>query len=172
LQSEGWVEPTGPARSEHRTGRPASLFQLTTAGDHLFPKSYADLATSVLGVIATELGGDASQRVLAGLVDARVAEKEESLRDLPLAEKVQALKGLYSNDDPYMEVETIHDGFRLVERNCPYYNVAMEHPALCSVSVDTLSRLLGVHVEREETFQHGDRRCAFRIFAGQPAAKP
>jgi len=122
-------------------------------------------------VIATELGGDASQRLLAGLVDSRVAEKQESLRDLPLAAKVQALKGLYSSDDPYMDVETTQDGFRLVERNCPYYNVAMEHPALCSVTIETLSRLLGVRVEREETFQHGDRRCAFRIFAGQPAAK-
>ena len=122
-------------------------------------------------MIATELGSDVSRRVLARLVDARVAEKEESLRDLPLAAKVQTLKGFYSSDDPYMEVETIQDGFRLVERNCPYYNVAMEHPALCSVTVNTLTRLLGVQVEREETFQHGDRRCAFRIFAGRPVAK-
>ena len=66
------------------------------------------------------------------------------------------------------QVETTRDGYRLVERNCPYYNVAMENASLCDVSVDVLSRLFGVRVEREETFQNGDGRCAFRVFANQP----
>jgi predicted ArsR family transcriptional regulator len=160
LQREGWVSNDIPKGDRRRTGRPASVFRLTPAGDHLFPKAYDELASNLLA-----FGGDDPLRRLA---DAKVKAAEPSMQDLPLAAKVDALKGLYSHDDPYMSIETTHDGYRLVERNCPYLNVAMDNPSICTVSIDVLTRLLGVRVEREETFQGGDGRCAFRIFANQP----
>ena len=160
LQREGWVSNDVPKGDRHRTGRPASVFRLTPAGDHLFPKAYDELASNLLAFA----GDDPLQR----LTDAKVNAAEPSLRDLSLAAKVDALKSLYSNGDPYMSVETTRDGFRLVERNCPYYNVAIDNASICTVSIDVLSRLLGVRVEREETFQNGDGRCAFRVFANQP----
>ena len=55
----------------------------------------------------------------------------------------------------------------LVERNCPFQNVAMERPKLCSTTVSTLSRLLGVRVERVKTFQGGDGMCAFRVHSDE-----
>jgi predicted ArsR family transcriptional regulator len=44
----------------------------------------------------------------------------------------------------------------------------MRRPALCSVSVSALTRLLGVRVHREEKFQNGDGRCVFRVHANEP----
>ena len=67
-----------------------------------------------------------------------------------------------------MTAEPHDGGYRLVERNCPFLNTAMRRPALCSVSVNALTRLLGVRVEREEKFQNGDGRCVFRVHAAQP----
>ena len=163
LQREGWVSNDVPKGDRHRTGRPASVFRLTPAGDHLFPKAYDELASNLLAFA----GEDPLQR----LADAKVSAADSSLRDLSVGAKVDALKSLYSNNDPYMSVEATRDGYRLVERNCPYYNVAMENASICDVSVEVLTRLLGVRVEREETFQGGDGRCAFRIFTTQPAKR-
>ena len=59
-------------------------------------------------------------------------------------------------------------GYRVIERNCPYLNAAMKRPALCSVTVNSLTRLLGVRVDREERFQNGDGRCVFRVYADEP----
>jgi len=160
LHREGWVSNDVPKGDRHRTGRPASVFRLTPAGDHLFPKAYDELASNLLAFA----GDDPLRR----LTDAKVKAAEPSVRDLSFAAKVDALKGLYSNGDPYMSVETTRDGYRLIERNCPYLNVAMENASICTVSIDVLSRLLGVRVEREETFQAGDGRCAFRVYANQP----
>lgn len=70
-------------------------------------------------------------------------------------------------DDPFTSVER-NGGIKLVERNCPFRNVAMERPALCSTTVSTLTRLLGVRVERELTFQNGDGCCAFHVHLDQP----
>jgi predicted ArsR family transcriptional regulator len=161
LHREGWVANDVPKGDRHRTGRPASIFKLTPSGDHLFPKSYDELAASLL-----EFASD--QDPLARLADAKVQSIEPSLRELPLPAKVDVLKSFYNAADAYMSIETTRDGYRLIERNCPYYNVAMANDSICSVSVDVLSRVLGVRVERDETFQGGHGRCAFRIFADQP----
>jgi predicted ArsR family transcriptional regulator len=169
LQREGWVEARVARDPErNKTGRPATIYNLTEAGDHLFPKEYDSLSVSVLDAVSDELGPDASLRVYRRIYEERVAAAEGALRDLTLEQKVEALKGLYVPHDPFMDVEKVDDDFRLVERNCPFLNTAMRRPALCSVSVNTLTRLLGVQVDREEKFQLGDARCVFRVHADQP----
>ena len=81
---------------------------------------------------------------------------------------MEALKSLYLANDPYMDAEQTDDGFLLVERNCPFFNTAMRRPAICSISVNTLTRLLGVRVAREQRFQDGDGRCVFHVYANEP----
>jgi len=169
LHREGWIESKvarGPDRG--RTGRPATRYNLTEAGDHLFPKNYDLLNVAVLDAVTQELGPEAATRVLRRVCDDRVATSEAQLNGLPLAERVNALKSLYFESDPFMDVEAAADGFYLIERNCPFFNTAMRRPILCSVSVNALTRLLGVRVEREERFQNGQGRCVFHIHADQP----
>jgi predicted ArsR family transcriptional regulator len=161
------VEANIERHDRMRTGRPATTYRLSAAGDHLFPKHYDALAVAVIDAISDEFGGDAQLRVLARVADDRVQSVAPSLRDLSLAQRVEAMRNWYLADDPYMEVARAGDDFRLIERNCPFYNTAMRRPALCSVSVNALRKLLGVHVEREEKFQNGDGRCVFRIRSAQ-----
>ncbi len=169
LQRDGWVEPklTRGAAERGRTGRPATSYSLSEKGDHLFPKQYDVLNTAMLDAVA-ELGPDAARRVLARIADDRVTSMEPVMRDQPLAERVAALKNWYMEGDPFMEIAAVEDGYHLIERNCPFYNTAMRRPVLCSVSINALTRLLGVRVRRTEKFQRGDGRCVFHIQASQP----
>ena len=141
---------------------------MTNAGEHLFPKHYDALAIAVIDAVAEELGHDAAVRVLERVSNDRVNAVEPTLAGLPLEQKLDALKNWYLEDDPYMAHDRDGDDFRLIERNCPFYNTAMNRPALCSVSVNALTRLLGVRVAREEKFQNGDGRCVFRAYAHEP----
>jgi predicted ArsR family transcriptional regulator len=169
LQREGWVE-SRIARSEERgrTGRPATRYSLTEAGDHLFPKNYDLLNIAFLDAVADELGPDAAKRMLKRVSDDRASTVMASLRGRTLEERVEALKNFYLEGDPHMQVQKSEGVFRLVERNCPYMNTAMQRPALCSVSVNALTRILGVRVEREKTFQAGDGRCVFLVHTDEP----
>ncbi len=169
LQREGWIESRVTRAAERgRTGRPATSYSLTEAGDHLFPKMYDALNVALIDAISEELGPEAIKKVLSRIADAKVAISEAALRGLPLAERIQALKDWYLKDDPHMQVEQVEDGYKLVERNCPFINTAMNRPSLCSVSVNALTKLLGVRVARDEKFQNGAGRCVFHIFANEP----
>ncbi len=169
LRREGWVAKERKRRRIARPGRPRNVFRLTSDGDHLFPKSYQDLVVEIIDTMASKLEPGALEQILAALSDARVRRWRPLLEDLSLAQRLEALRQLYAEDDPFTEVErTEAGGWRLLERNCPFLDVARRHPALCSVTVSTLSRLLGYRVIREERFQNGDTRCAFRVLTERP----
>lgn len=165
LRRDGWVEPSDIEKS--RIGRPAATYRLTTAGDHLFPKRYDAFLLSLIDAAAAELGPNAP-RLLRRMSDGLVQKLEPSLRGLPIEQRIEALKNFYSDSDAYMTVERRGGTPCLVERNCPFYNTAMSRPAICSVSVNALMRLLGVRVERKESFQNGDGCCAFYIQTDKP----
>ena len=170
LHRDGWVEARIERSEERsRTGRPATIYRLSEAGDHLFPKQYDGLTVAMMDAVAETIGTDALTKILSRLADDRVNSFGGGLQGLTLEQKVNALKSWYFEDDPYMDIEASGDGsFRLKERNCPFLNTALSRPMLCSISVNALTRLLGYRVVREEKFQNGDGRCVFRVLEDQP----
>lgn len=168
LKGDGWVHQKKARSDTPKVGRPVTQFYLTPAGDHLFPKHYDALAVELLETVSQNLGRESLRHILEALTEARVTQWAPQLRDKPLRERLEALKGIYLGEDPYMEIVDDGTTLRLVERNCPFLNVAQKQPALCSVTLSTLTRLLGVRVTREQTFQQGDGRCVFRLHLDAP----
>lgn len=168
LEKEGAVEKHVVRATRASAGRPLARYVLTRAGDHLFPKNYDELTVELIDALTERLGPKALKQVLAAFTDKRVQEWAPRLRGKSLEERVKALQAIYVGGDPYMSVEIDRSGIRLIERNCPFLNVASRRPALCSVTVSTLERLLGVSVVREEKFQTGHGRCVFRVRPDQP----
>ena len=168
LENEGWIGRYLKRDSGNGGGRPSTCYSLTFEGDHLFPKYYDSLTVEVLDTVANQLGPEALTQVLSRMTEARVQEWEKRLQGLNFDERIEALKGIYQEDDSFMELEHSGDRLSLIERNCPFLNVAKRRPVLCSVTVSTLTRLLGYRVIREERFQNGDGRCVFRILLNEP----
>jgi Predicted transcriptional regulator len=111
LQREGWTESRLTSADERaRTGRPATRYSLSEAGDHLFPKSYEFLNVAMIDAIVDEFGPDAAKRILRRVSDGRVDAASATLRTLPLGQRVEALRGLYFERDPFMETEVVEGG--------------------------------------------------------------
>lgn len=168
LEADGYVARQKAPRGRGRVGRPTGRFALTTAGDHFFAKRYDALSVELIDAASDVLGPEALMALLASLTDARVEAWAPRLAGLSLEERLAALREIYLDDDPFTAVEAGAGGPRLIERNCPYLNVASRRPALCSVTVSTLTRLLGAEVVRDERLQDGDGRCAFHVRTDRP----
>ncbi|HEY4128860.1 MAG TPA: MarR family transcriptional regulator [Gammaproteobacteria bacterium] len=166
LEEEGWIARC--ERAAEGAGRPSVSFRITAAGDHLFPKNYDQLSMTLVDAVAEQLGPEALVKLLGAITEQQVQYWLPKLEGKTLPERIKTLKGIYMEEDPHTSVRKDARGYVLVERNCPYLNVALKRPHLCSVTVSTLTRLLGVRVVREERFQAGDRRCVFRVLEDQP----
>lgn len=169
LERSGSVRAVAAGPAKRRSGRPERRYRLTDAAEELFPKSYDALAAELLKT----LGRVALRKILSKMADERMRRWKSKLEGKSLDQRLELLKGIYQDEDSYMSVERRDGEIRLIERNCPFYSVARDQPALCSLTVNVLSRALGRRVEREERFQGGHGRCVFRVLpdsAPKPAA--
>ena len=167
LERETWIEREAlPPSGE--PGRPPGRYRLTMKGEGLFPKQTGSLAVAFADAIREEMGSDALDQILGAVTDARVLGLQGGRGESTLAEKVARLRGIYVPDDAFIDIEKVADGYRLIERNCPFLDVALARPLLCSSTVTTLTRLVGRRVVREDRFQDGHGCCSFRIYEDQP----
>ena len=175
LELEGWITRR-VERTVPRPGRPRSLYRLTSAGEHLFPKEYDDLAVALIDAASERLGPEATRDLLEEIARKKIEYWEPLLAGKSFEERLEALRGIYLADDPFCAVEYGEgEAPRLMEMNCPFLEVARRRPALCSVTVSVLRHLLGREVVRTERFQDGDGRCVFKVLdepAGEPADGP
>jgi predicted ArsR family transcriptional regulator len=170
LMRAGWVAAGEAGSTSEGSGAPgrkpgpaSRQYRLSAAAEHLFPKHYDELTAELLKLVRERYGGAGLKELLASMTEARVRRWSPLLRGLDLKAKLKALTALYEDKDAYMQVEWRDGAPALIERNCPFFNVAQQHPAICSVSVNTLERLLGFRVVREQRFQAGHGRCVFRL---------
>ena len=168
LENQGWLTGQTQRSEPARAGRPVVHYSLTEAGDHLFPKRYDELSVLLIDTLVDNYGDAALEVALQSITDAQVEEWESRLAGKSLEQRIEMLRSFYFADDPFTSVETRNGEIVLVEQNCPFQKVALARPQLCSTTVSTLTRLLGVRVERRQRFQNGDGRCTFHVLRDQP----
>ncbi|WP_169803724.1 helix-turn-helix transcriptional regulator [Neobacillus niacini] len=168
LEKEGWVNRNS---ENNGIGRPVLQYRLTTAGEHLFEKNYDHLTIEVLDTLSNTLGEAALKDLLSAMIEQRIHQWERKLDGLNIEERLNALKDFYKKDDSYMEIENKNHVYSLIERNCPFHNVALQRPILCSVSVSVLTHLLGCSVKREKRLQNGDGCCVFQVQLDEPISE-
>jgi predicted ArsR family transcriptional regulator len=179
LQAEQWVT----YQEERRPlGRPVKLWQLTERSLQLFPDSHAELMTDLLVGVETLFGTEGLEKLLADRLRRQLqtyANKlpesignstvgitwREWIAQFGVAEAVQHLAYLRTQEGYMAEVIKTEDGWLLIENHCPICAAARTCPKLCSSELEMFRTLLGseVVVERVEHIMQGDRRCAYRI---------
>ena len=175
LRRGGWVTFQGaaslPDGGDRKRGPASRQYRLSAAAEHLFPKNDDVFAQELVRHVIERFGGAGVREVLERMTEERVRRWKPLLESMNVRERLKALCSLYEDKDAYMEVQWDEDAPALIERNCPFLNVARAHPAICSVSVNTLERLLGFRVIREQRFQAGDGRYVFRVQLDQPRSR-
>ncbi len=163
LHRGGWLS-TACAEEEadaNTPGRPAAQYCLSRAAENLFPKLYASLTIELLDRFGTE--------ALVGITNDTVRRLRARAEGDALPERLAAAREVYFDGDPYTTIEQRGGDFVVVERNCPFIDVALDHPVVCSTTVSALRRFTGREVLRERRFQDGDGRCEFHVRADKRA---
>jgi len=148
-------------------GRPAKLWQLTSAADHLFPEGYAELTVSLLGSIGKAFGKAGLERLLALRTRDQVAAYRERMAGAQtLRQRLRTLAAIRTEEGYMADVAPQADGaFLLVENHCPICAAATACTGLCAKELEVFQSVLGegVTITRTEHIVAGARRCAYRV---------
>jgi predicted ArsR family transcriptional regulator len=149
-------------------GRPAKLWQLTSAADRLFPEAYAELTLSLLNSVTEAFGKAGLERLLAMRSRQQIATYGARIGDhhTPLAQRLAALAAMRTEEGYMAEVHAQADGsFVLLEKHCPICVAATACTGLCQNEIEVFQAVLGteVKIERTEHIVAGAPRCAYRV---------
>src|SRR5262245_56524314 len=151
-------------------GRPAKLWQLTSAADRLFPEAYAELTVSLLTSVSEAFGAAGLERLLDVRTRQQIAVYDQQMAGQDtLPQRVAALAALRTDEGYMAEVQAQEDGsFLLIEKHCPICAAAVACTGLCGKELEVFRAVLGQDavVERTEHLLVGARRCAYRVSAG------
>jgi predicted ArsR family transcriptional regulator len=148
-------------------GRPAKLWQLTSAADRLFPDGYAELTLSLINSVKEAFGEAGLERLL----EIRTRQQLEAyIRQMEgqesLAQRLQMLAQIRSNEGYMADVQANADGsFLLIEKHCPICIAATACTGLCAKELEIFQTILGdeVDIQRVEHMIAGERRCTYQI---------
>ena len=160
LERDGLVQQHGVRRGE---GKPASLYELTTEAERLFPKAHAP----VLGQLLTVL----EERTPSEDLTAAMREVGQRLADgLPVPQgsprqRLQAAARVLGSLGALAEVEgTDAEGLRLVGYSCPLGTIVDDHPQACLVAESLVARASGLEVTEACQRDEGHPpRCRFEV---------
>ena len=161
LEADGLVrhrqERTGP-------GRPKHLFELTPAGDALFPRNYVDLANELLTYVEDE-----DPAMLIRIFDKRAQRRLERARirskGLSFAGRVKLVARILDEDGYLADFEERPDGsFTVTEHNCAVLAIAQQHRHACNTELAFLQALLPeAEVTRIAHRLNGGHVCAYEV---------
>jgi predicted ArsR family transcriptional regulator len=148
-------------------GRPAKLWQLTSAADRLFPDGYAELTLSLIDSVKEAFGEAGLDRLLDVKANHQIAAYQALLQGQEeLRQRLEALATLRTDEGYMAQIQPLDDGsFLLIENHCPICAAATACTGLCAKELDVFGRVLGegVMVERTEHILAGARRCVYRV---------
>jgi predicted ArsR family transcriptional regulator len=148
-------------------GRPAKLWQLTSAANNLFPERYAELTLSLLDSMKEAFGEEGLNRLLEIRTRQQIADYGEELpSDATLEQRLETLAAKRTDEGYMAEIQSLEDGsFLLIENHCPICAAATACTGLCRQELDVFQTVLGQDtvIERTEHIIAGERRCVYQV---------
>lgn len=164
LESEHLVTTT-PEETRGR-GRPVKRWKLTEAGHKRFPDGHAQVTSDLLIAVTDLLGEDALDQLIEQRTSTTKAQYAAELaKHDGIAEKLQALADLRSNEGYMAEVEKTAVGYRLLEHHCPICIAATTCQGFCRSELEVFQSLFAdtAKIERDEHLIQGARRCSYTV---------
>jgi predicted ArsR family transcriptional regulator len=153
LERDGLVQQ----RSERRgSGKPSSVYDLASAAEYLFPKSYGQLLEVLHGRMTPE-----EVETLLREVGQRMAAPWK-IPPGELRERLEAAVQVLNELGGLMERETGVETLCIRGYRCPFAAVVLELPKLCRLAATLLSELVGIPVQ-EQCERTGPVPCRFVV---------
>ncbi len=168
LQMEGLVSAE---EERHGVGRPRLVYALTEDGMEKFPTRYLRLTTRLLAQMKESMPGPMVTKLFSQIADNLASEYSEQMRGLSMEERLDFVKDMLAEEGFTVEWEKKGDEYQIHEISCPYYQIGVAHPEVCTVDQDLISKMLAVPANKIECILSGGAHCTYVVQSGQNTAR-
>lgn len=168
LQVEGLVMSQ---EERHGVGRPRLVYMLTEAGMEKFPTRYLRLTMRLLAQMKETMPGPLVRELFSQVADELASEYTDQVKDLTMEQRLEVVKAMLAEEGFTVEWERKGEEYQIHEISCPYYQIGVSHPEVCTVDQAVISKMLAVPAEKVQCILSGGAHCTYVVQAARtPAA--
>ncbi len=164
LEKEGLITAD---EERHGVGRPRLIYSLTEDGMERFPTKYLRLTTRLLAQLKESMPGPMVASLFNQIAEDLASQYASDIKGLNMEERLDFVKELLAQEGFTVEWEKKDEQYEIHEISCPYYQIGIAHPEVCTVDQTLISKMLAVPANKVQCILSGGAHCTYVI---QPAA--
>ena len=164
LQMEGLIAAD---EVRHGVGRPRLVYSLTQDGMERFPTKYLRLTTRLLAQMKETMPGPVVSQLFNQVAEDLANEYSSQIQGLSMEERLEFVKELLAQEGFTVEWEKKDGEYQIHEISCPYYQIGIAHPEVCTVDQTLISKMLALPANKVQCILDGGAHCTYVV---QPAA--
>ena len=163
LEKEGLISAD---EERHGVGRPRLMYSLTEDGMERFPTKYFRLTTRLLAQMKESMPAPAVAKLFSQVAEEMANDYSEQMEGLSMEERLDFVKAMLAQEGFTVEWEKKGKEYQIHEISCPYYQIGIAHPEVCTVDQTLISKMLALPVNKVQCILSGASHCTYVV---QPA---
>ncbi len=164
LQMEGLVQGQ---EERHGVGRPRLIYILTEDGMEKFPTHYLRLTTRLLAQMKESMPAPVVSKLFNQIAEDLASEYAEQMKGLSMEERLDFVKEMLAQEGFTVEWEKKDGLYQIHEISCPYYQIGVAHPEVCTVDQTLISKMLALPASKVQCILDGGAHCTYVVQAGK-----
>lgn len=164
LEKEGLISAE---EERHGVGRPRLMYSLTQDGMERFPTKYLRLTTKLLSQMKETMPAPAVAKLFSQVAEEMAGAYSEQIKGLSMEERLDFVKEMLAQEGFTVEWEKKGKEYQIHEISCPYYQIGIAHPEVCTVDQTLISKMLALPANKVQCILDGAAHCTYVV---QPAA--
>lgn len=160
LQMEGLVEGQ---EERHGVGRPRLVYLLTTEGMERFPTRYMQLTTRLLSQMKDTMPEPVVTKLFNQIAEDLANQYSKDMQGLSMEERLDFVKDMLAREGFTVEWEKKDGQYQIHEISCPYYQIGVAHPEVCTVDQTLISKMLALPANKVQCILDGGAHCTYVI---------
>ncbi len=163
LEKEGLI---AAEEERHGVGRPRLVYSLTEEGMERFPTKYLRLTTRLLSQMKETMPGPVVTQLFNQVAEDLANQYAADIKGLSMEERLDFVKELLAQEGFTVEWELKDGQYQIHEISCPYYQIGVSHPEVCTMDQTLISKMLAVPASKVQCILSGGSHCTYVV---QPA---
>ena len=160
LQMEGLITAD---EERHGVGRPRLVYSLTEDGMERFPTKYFRLTTRLLAQMKESMPGPVVAKLFNQIAEDMASEYSSQIQGLSMEERLEFVKEMLAQEGFTVEWEKKGSEYQIHEISCPYYQIGVAHPEVCTVDQTLISKMLALPASKVQCILDGDTHCTYVV---------
>lgn len=160
LQMEGLI---AAEEERHGVGRPRLVYSLTEDGMERFPTKYLRLTTRLLAQMKETMPGPVVAQLFNQVAEELADQYTADIKGLNMEERLDFVKELLAQEGFTVEWEMKDGQYEIHETSCPYYQIGVAHPEVCTVDQTLISKMLAVPANKVQCILNGGSHCTYVV---------